>query len=127
MTNGKAVPSFRPPSAVKPNRRASRSSPWDTWTSEASTGSVGASNAPTSSDTARDPPSATPTAAVSPIVTTMATVASRMGTFQGAWEERTGSFRPTANKDTSTTTSVRISSRWASSWMPMLRSSSSNP
>ena len=112
MTKGKAVPSFRPASPVRANRSRSRSVGSVTWTSEASTGSVGARIAPSRIAAPHGRPSpTTPATATRPIVTTIEPEARRTGSSQSASRRPTRSFSPAVNSETITATSVNRSSK----------------
>ena len=110
MTSGNAVPSFSPPSPVRPKRRRSRSLGLATCTSDASTGSVGARIAPsnTAAPTGKFK-SHTPTAVMAATVSSIDTVASCTGMRQRLSFSGSSSFMPAVNSDTSSATSVRRS------------------
>ena len=111
ITIGKAVPSLRPPSPVRPNRRLSRSLALATCTSEASTGSVGAKIAPSSTAAPSGRfSSQTPMAVTAATVTSIDTDASCTGMRQRLSCSGSSSFIPAVNSDTSTAISVRRSS-----------------
>src|SRR5688572_26773796 len=111
MANGNAVPSFNPASPVRPNRNRSRSVGCSTRTSDASTGSVGASTAPSSTAAPSGKSSShTPAAAISATVTAIDTNASRTGSHHIGSRSGTRSFNPAVNSETMTATSVTRSS-----------------
>ena len=114
ITNGKAVPSFKPPSPLRLKRSRSRSPGLSTCTSDASTGSVGASTAASSSAAPSDRPSPKPTAVRAPMVSTIASDASSTGASHSRSVSRTRSRRPTANSEINTAASVSTSSKRAS-------------
>ena len=134
-TNGKVRPSLKPASEVSVNRSSSDSSTsWSpvcgpaTWTSEASTGSVGASAAPSSSAAAGARPAVQPSSATRAIVTGMPiarsrhVAAHRSQLFRSRGLSGRSSARPTPIRATSTTSSVTCSMAarlvWGSSGRP---------
>jgi hypothetical protein len=113
-TNGKAKPSLRPASEVRA-KRASPSSPdrgGPTWTSEASTGSVGARAPPSSRAEARPSPRPwTPIRVTATMLSGMVTAISRQDEFQRRQPIRRSIFSPAPISETITTISVSRSVR----------------
>ncbi len=109
--NGNAVPSLSPPSPVSAKRRLSRSCGLRSWTSDASTGSVGASAAPSSSASPGAIPSPQWAAAAMPaMVSTSDRVASLSGRLQRQSPTGTRILMPTVNSAINSAISVTSSS-----------------
>jgi hypothetical protein len=110
ITNGKASPSFRPASAVRAKRASSsgsRSIGPPTWTSSASTGSVGARTAPSRmAPAAVIPISHVPSSATPMMVSGIATASSRIGVRQPRQVSARSSFTPAPNRETMTASSA---------------------
>ena len=126
MTNGKAVPSFSPPSPVKPSRKRSRSVGSAICTSDASTGSVGAKMPPNNTAAPSGKSSShTPAAVIKPTVITIETVASCTGIRQRMSFFFSSNFMPTVNSEISSATSASRSI--SSVFSKASRSSKSQP
>ncbi len=115
-TNGYASPSFRPASLVRENLTSSSRSTLSpstvgspTWTSAASTGSVGATTAPNSSAVAGARPAAQPARNIAPIVIGIVTPSRRHALAHDRQPGTRSRDRPAPSNEIRTASSVTCS------------------